>query len=103
MTNLEAIQATVAGYPLPDNVFLKALADRGVTAAGTYSGKSQATELATADVYMVLVTSANVAEGGFQVSISDKAALRAQAEAIYNKYGDGAGTGARVRSMTQRW
>jgi hypothetical protein len=103
MTNLEAIQATVGGYPLSDNVFTKALIDRGISAAGVYSGKSEGMELATADVYMVLVTAANVAEGGFQVSVTDKSNFLRMAESIYQKYGDAAGTGPRIRSMTQRW
>ena len=103
MTILEAIKSTVAGYPLSDNTFYRVLTDRGLTAAATYTGKSQDFELATADIYMTLASAANVSEGGFSVSISDKSAFLKQADAIYQKYQDGNGSNPKVRNMSARW
>jgi len=103
MTILEAIKSTVAGYPLSDNTYLRVLADRGLTSSATYTGKSQEFELATADIYMTLVSATNITEGGFSVSVTDKGNFREMANAIYLKYGDAAGLTPKVRSMTARW
>jgi hypothetical protein len=103
MTILEAIKSTVAGYPLSDNTFLRVLTDRGLTSGDTYTGKSQAFELATADVYMTLVSATNITEGGFSVSLTDKSNFREMANAIYQKYADNASLNPKLRSMTQRW
>jgi len=103
MTNLEAIQSSVAGYPLNVNVFHKALTDRGIAATDTYSGINSDFELATADIYMVLATAANISEGGFSASISDKQAFVKRADAIYMKWSDGGGSAPKVRNATNRW
>lgn len=104
MTNLQAIQSTVAGYPLSENTFVKALLDRGVSSTGTYTGTSKAFELATADVYMVLATAANISEGGFSVSISEKQNFLRQANSIYTKYPESdAASNSNIIDMTSRW
>ena len=103
MTILEAIKSTVAGYPLSDNAFIKALLDRGLSATAEYSGKSQSFELATADIYMVLVSSANVSEGGYSVSISEKANLMKMANAIYQKWGDTSGSTPIINDASSSW
>jgi hypothetical protein len=103
MTTLEAIKSTVAGYPLPDNSFIKVLLDRGLSATAEYSGKTKAFELATADIYIVLVSSANVSEGGFSVSISEKANLTKMANAIYKKHDDTAGSNPTVSDASSAW
>ena len=87
MTNLEALKAKVGRYPLTDNTFIVALVDRGLNQAETYAGTSKAFELATADVYSVLVSAANISEGGYQVSITDKSNLLQIASGIYQKWG----------------
>jgi len=103
MTVLEAIKSVVAGYPLSDDTFNRVLTDRGLTGADTYTGKSQAFDLATADVYMTLISAASISEGGFSVSMTEKNSFRELANSIYLKYGDAAGQTPKVRSMTQRW
>jgi hypothetical protein len=103
MTNLEAIQSSVAGYPLNVNVFHKALTDRGIAATDTYSGINSDFELATADMYMILVTSANVSEGGFSVSVSEKAALKKLADTIYTRHQDNATSTPAIRNASNRW
>lgn len=87
MTNLEALKSTIAGYPLTDNTFAKALADRGITSTDTYAGNTSAMELAQADCYVVLATAANVSEGGYSVSVNDRANLLKLANSIYQKWG----------------
>lgn len=88
MTNLDAIKATVAGYPLTDNIFLKVLIDRGVEATDTYAGISMPFELATADLLVRLLTAANITEGGMQVSVTDKSNFIKVASGLYDKYGE---------------
>lgn len=88
MTNLEALKGKVAGYPLSDNTYLTALLDRGLEPESNYEGKSKDFELATADVYIVLVTGVNVSEGGYSVSMSAKETFLKMANAIYKKYGE---------------
>jgi hypothetical protein len=87
MTNLEALQSVVAGYPLSTNTFIKALTDRGMTYTDTYSGRSQSMDLATADLYVVLATGANVTEGGYSINISNRDTLLKLANDLYQRWG----------------
>jgi hypothetical protein len=87
MTNLEALQSTIAGYPLTVNTFAKALTDRGITSTDTYTGSGQAFELAQADCYVVLATGANISEGQYSVSVNDRKSLLELANSIYRKWG----------------
>jgi hypothetical protein len=87
MTNLEAIKATVAGYPLSDNAYIKALMDRGITSTDTYGGKGQAFELAQADLYITLATGVNISEGGYSISVSDRDNLVKIANSVYQRWG----------------
>lgn len=85
MTNLEAIQAKL-NYPLSVTAFLLALQDRGLTSSATYSDR-QSLELAYADLCYTLISSPNITEGGYSVSLSDKKALTQVADSIFAKYG----------------
>jgi len=84
MTNLEAIKAKL-NYPLSDNSFIVALQDRGVTSAGVYTG-GESFDLAYADAINTLVTAPDTTEGGFSISLADKAQLLRLADGIYTKY-----------------
>lgn len=86
MTNLEALKAKVAGYPLDDNTFEVALLDRGLDSKGDYTGVSREFELAQADVYVVLLTVVNVTEGGYQISMTEKSNFKSYASGIYSKW-----------------
>ena len=87
MTNLEAIKAKV-NYPLSDNSFILALSDRELVYTATYAlSNKQALDLAQADLIYTLVTSPNKTEGGYTISLSDKASLMKLADGIYLKYG----------------
>lgn len=103
MTNLESIKSTVAGYPLATDTFNRVLIDRGLSAADSYLGKSQAFELATADLYLTLATAANVSEGGFQVSVNERSQFAKMATAIYDKWNESAGQTPTVTDRTEAW
>lgn len=86
MTNLEAIRGAV-NYPLDDKAFEKVLIDRGFTAEGNYSPSAQF-GLAVADAITVLVTSPNVSEGGYSISLNDRESLMKLASRLYAKGGE---------------
>lgn len=86
MTNKESLAAAV-NYPIDANKIEKLLIDNGVSPAGEYSGLSQEFELATAGLYCLLLATANIKEGGYEVSMTDKSNMITLASAIYEKYG----------------
>ena len=71
MTNLEALSAS-CNYPIDTLKLQKILIDRGLNDSVDYVGLSEALELAKADLYVLLVTSANISEGDFTVSANEK-------------------------------
>jgi hypothetical protein len=85
MTNLEALKAKL-NYPLSDNSFILALSDRGLVSTATYADR-KSLELAQADLIYTLVTTPNITEGGYSISLSDKSSLMRLADEIYLKYG----------------
>lgn len=88
MTNLEAIKSVAIGYPVDENTFQRVLIDRGLLADAEYSGKTKSFELAQADLLVGLITAANVQEGDFQVSMTDKSNFMKVASGIYDKWGE---------------
>jgi hypothetical protein len=86
MTNQEALSASV-NYPVDKVKIQKILIDNGLNDSDNYAGTSKQFELATAALYVLLVTSANLSEGDFTVSATDKALLVNLANGIYSKYG----------------
>lgn len=86
MTNLEALSAS-CNYPIDTLKLQKILIDRGLSDSVDYVGLSEAFELAKADLYVLLVTSANISEGDFTVSANEKALLIDLASGIFVKYG----------------
>lgn len=86
MTNLEALSAS-CNYPVDTIKLQKILIDNGLNDSDTYTGKTQAFELATAALYVLIVSSANLSEGDFSVSATEKTALIDLAGGIFVKYG----------------
>lgn len=86
MTNLEALSASV-NYPIDEIKIQKILIDNKLDGSQEYTGPTQAFELATAALYVLLVTSANIAEGDLQISATDKSNYIYLANGIYNRYG----------------
>jgi hypothetical protein len=91
MTTIEALKATV-NYPLDDeNKALLILTKRGLNPAVDVVKSvldSAEFELATADVYLLLVSTPTIAEGQFQISLTDKTNMLNMAKAIYAKHGE---------------
>ena len=84
MTYLEAIKGKI-NYPLSDNTFEILLIDRGLTSTDTYTS-CQAFDLAYADAIVTLITSPNITEGSYSVSLTDKKTFINIADGIYKKY-----------------
>lgn len=101
MTNLEAIKGKL-GYPLSDNAFKVALADRVLTDSATYT-KCQAFDLAYADAIVMIITKGNVSEGGFTVSMAEVKTLTSLANGIYAQYGIASPLPKPTAKFVQRW
>lgn len=86
MTNLEALTATV-NYPIESFKVEKLLIDQKLDATTVYSGTSKAFDLATASMYQLIATSANISEGDMQISVTEKTTFLKLASAIYEKHG----------------
>lgn len=84
MTNLEAIRGKL-NYPLSENSFKVALEDRGLYSEDIYV-KSEAFELAYADSIVMLLTSPDINEGGFSISMADRKTLLNISDKIYKTY-----------------
>jgi hypothetical protein len=102
MTILEAIKESV-GYPISDNRAQMTLIKRGLTGSNEANQdvlNSREFELATADLMMWLITAANVSEGGYSISVSDKKTLKDIASGIYSKYGIADNTAPKARFIS---
>lgn len=103
MTILEAIKESV-GYPISPNRASMTLIKRGLTGTDEATQtilNSREFELATADLMFWLITTANVSEGGYSVSLTEKASIKTIASRIYQKWGvaDSTAPTARFISM----
>ena len=86
MTNLEALGAAV-NYPVDKIKLQKLLIDNGLIETDEYIYPvTKPFELATAGLYVLLVTSPNISEGGFSLSMAEKTELSKLAAGIYYKY-----------------
>ncbi len=89
MTILEAIKEAI-GYPISDNRASMTLIKRGLSAASEATQAvlvSKEFELATADLIYWMITTPNISEGGYSLSISDKKTLQQIASGIFSKWG----------------
>lgn len=104
MTNLEALSAS-CNYPVDTIKLQKILIDNGLNDSDTYTGITKAFELATAALYVLIVSSANISEGDFSVSATEKAALIDLACGIFVKYGieNPLKPQATIRNLSNYW
>lgn len=105
MTLLEAIKS-VTSYPVPDNTANMILVKRGLSGTSTLDAttvNSKAFELATADIYMWLVSGTNISEGGYSISITDKSNLMKLASGIYAKHGETMPGNPTITNASDRW
>lgn len=88
MTNYEAIKAKL-GYPLSKNAFDLALLNRGITSTDTYTVSNKGLlELVYADLLVSILSSPDVREGGYYISMNDRKYLINVANGIYKKNGE---------------
>lgn len=85
MTIFEALAGCV-NYPIPEKCIEKILIDRNLSKDELYNGLTRNFELATADLYKLVITSPDVSEGGYSISLSEKKTLRELYDGIYKKY-----------------
>lgn len=85
MTVLEALRTSV-GYPLDVRYLERIMLDRNLFAQAEYAGPEKDFMLARADVYMALVTTPNIAEDGFSLTVADRNMLASMAESIYRRW-----------------
>lgn len=102
MTNLQALKASV-NFPVEDDKCELALTDRLLVSADTYAGISQEFELAKADLLILLVSSANISEGGYAISMTDKSNMMTIANGIYAKYDVEAPTSPKAVNRSNYW
>lgn len=102
MTNLEAAKAAIgANYPWTDNAFELGLVTAGLNpTAVQVPGKDF--DLALAALILYLITTADIKEGGYAVSLDRDAMLLAR-KALLEKWDVVDGTGPILRDRTNRW
>jgi len=86
MTNLEALRARV-GYPLSDDSLQVALSGRSLNPDTLFVATGSSFDLAYADALVTVITSPNISEGGFSISMADKKQLADIANLIYTNNG----------------
>ena len=105
MTILEALKSVVS-YPVSTNTVETIAITRGLTSSATFDQSvalSSAFELAKADVYTHVVGAANISEGGYSVSMTDKSNMMKLAGAIYAKYGETSPFSSTLQNASNRW
>jgi hypothetical protein len=86
MTNREALAAKI-NIKLATEKLDVALLDHNLSPESQYVGTSKEFDLALADIYVLLVTTPMVQEGGYQLDMKEKAQLTKLADGIFSKYG----------------
>lgn len=105
MTILEALKSVVS-YPVSSNTVEAISITRGLTSSATFDQSvalSSAFELAKADVYAHVVGAANISEGGYSVSMTDKSNMIKMASAIYAKHGESNPFAVTLTNASNRW
>lgn len=105
MTILEALKSTV-NYLVNDNQANLILIKRGLTGTATIDqtvATGKAFELAQADLLAFLVSAINVSEGGYSISLSEKALIQKQASGIYSKHGEPNPFSTTLTNASNRW
>lgn len=107
MIVFEALKAVV-NYPLSESAVRVALIRRGLNESDGFSqanALSKEFELASADLYLHLATSANIQEGDYNLSVTDKSNFLKMASAIYKKWDEPDLTESKpaIRNLSDRW
>lgn len=88
MTNLEALKSAVH-FPLSNLTLEKIMINRELDKDGVYTSANSGTiELCVADSIKVMLTSPNISESDFSISMTEKETLKKMANEIYEKNGE---------------
>ncbi len=104
MTNLEALQGIVGNnYPFNPNAFDKNLIDQGLNRSDIYTvANMKAVDLAAVGLINTLITSVDVSEGGYKITVGDRADLLKLRSSLLAKYGISDGS-ATINDASDRW
>lgn len=87
MTIKEALKATI-NFPLPDNVLDKALIDAGLEGTADYSADiNRDVDICGSGLLFILLTSGNISEGDYSISLPERSNLMALYGQICRKWG----------------
>lgn len=76
-------------YPIQDDKLQAVLFDRELSSGDEYTlSNKKLVDLAMADLYVILITTPTIAEGGYQRALTDKSNLMKVASGIFKKYGE---------------
>ena len=88
ITIKSALKSTV-NYPIPDDRIEKALIDAELNGDAIYTKPDERIiDLVTAGLILTICTSANVSEGGYSISLSDRDGLLAIRSKLLVKWGE---------------
>ena len=103
ITKKLALQATV-NYLIPDESLEKALIDNDLVGTETYSkADAKSIDLCGAGLILFVLTSANVSEGGYSISISDREGLLKTRSLLLAKWGVPDNTAPKITDVSNLW
>lgn len=89
MTNLTALQSVIGGnYPFDANMYEKALIDKNINSADQYTATNEKPiDLCVVGLIPTLIAACDIKEGGYSVTVADRAALLSLRSLLLVKYG----------------
>lgn len=104
-TILKALKSKV-NYPLSEDSYLTALTDADLDGDIIYTkALRKDVELCAAELILIVCTSGNISEGGYSLSIGEKASLRITRSTYLNRWGmpDDDPEKPRVSAVKGKW
>lgn len=92
------------GYPIPDGSLEDALTDAGLVSTANYDkSHSKTLDIAAAGLLLFVCTSPNISEGGYSISVADKAALLKVRSLYLSKWGISDDSLPKIEDGTGLW
>jgi hypothetical protein len=86
-TILKSLKSKI-NFPLPEESYTTALIEAGLDGDAVYTKDlKKDVEICAAELILVVCTSGNVSEGGYSLSLNDKASLRITRKLYLNRWG----------------
>lgn len=101
MTNLEALSAST-GYPMSGQQLEKCLLDHSLVSTADYA-KSENFDLALMDALLVLLSTPNISQGGYSLSLGDVQVIERRIKAIASEYGIQDPITPKIRDKSNVW